>query len=351
MKVCAVIVTYGDRFHLLNQVIDTCFKEGINKIIIVDNASKRNSRKQLKEYERKYGNKLKVIYLDENIGSAGGYKIGFKEVYNDRECDFIWLLDDDNKPKEGALKKLIECWRKINLPDKEHKIALLSWRSNKGYEQIKAIIENKPSLVLGRTNSFLGFHVKELPIKVLRTAKRFIKRLYNQKVWNIDEMLKILQEKNIELGKLYVAPYGGMFFHKKLLDTIGFPDERFFVYADDHEWSYRIVKNGGKILLCWKSQLEDLEISWHIKDKNLTQFHTLLNSEETLRIYYSVRNRVYFEIKDLVTSKLIYNLNIFTFKLILFILALFNRKMKRYRVIDKAIEDGLNSNLGRRSLL
>ena len=33
MKVCAVIVTYGDRFHLLEQVMDACYKEGVDKII------------------------------------------------------------------------------------------------------------------------------------------------------------------------------------------------------------------------------------------------------------------------------------------------------------------------------
>jgi cellulose synthase/poly-beta-1,6-N-acetylglucosamine synthase-like glycosyltransferase len=51
MKVCAVIVTYGDRFHLLNQVMDTCYKEGVNNIIVVDNNSSKNSKIELKKYE------------------------------------------------------------------------------------------------------------------------------------------------------------------------------------------------------------------------------------------------------------------------------------------------------------
>ena len=32
MKIYAVIVTYGDRFHLLEQVMNACYKEGVNKI-------------------------------------------------------------------------------------------------------------------------------------------------------------------------------------------------------------------------------------------------------------------------------------------------------------------------------
>ncbi|MGC9081504.1 MULTISPECIES: glycosyltransferase family 2 protein [Pseudomonadati] len=53
-KVCVVTVTYGDRFYLLKQVIDASFNEGVSKIIVVDNCSSKNSRNQLKDYERKY---------------------------------------------------------------------------------------------------------------------------------------------------------------------------------------------------------------------------------------------------------------------------------------------------------
>ncbi|MGC8769598.1 MAG: hypothetical protein ACP5Q2_09890 [Calditerrivibrio sp.] len=51
---CVVTVTYGDRFYLLKQVIDASFNEGVSKIIVVDNCSSKNSRNQLKDYERKY---------------------------------------------------------------------------------------------------------------------------------------------------------------------------------------------------------------------------------------------------------------------------------------------------------
>ena len=45
MKICSVIVTYGDRFHLLKQVMDACFKEGIHRVIVVDNDLEENSKK------------------------------------------------------------------------------------------------------------------------------------------------------------------------------------------------------------------------------------------------------------------------------------------------------------------
>ena len=110
MKVCSVIVTYGDRFHLLKQVIEACYKEGVDKVIVIDNASEENSKKQLKEYEKENQDRLKVIYLEENIGSAGGYKRGLQEAYECEECEYIWLLDDDNMPQKKSFVK-----RKLNV--------------------------------------------------------------------------------------------------------------------------------------------------------------------------------------------------------------------------------------------
>ena len=66
IKVCSVIVTYGNRFHLLKQVIEACYKEGVDKVIVVDNASEENSRKQqknmkIKIYQRVLKNEYKNL--------------------------------------------------------------------------------------------------------------------------------------------------------------------------------------------------------------------------------------------------------------------------------------------------
>jgi len=63
MKVCSVIVTYGDRFHLLKQVIEACYKEGVDKVIVIDNASEENSKKQLKENQNRLNSYLKTSSL------------------------------------------------------------------------------------------------------------------------------------------------------------------------------------------------------------------------------------------------------------------------------------------------
>ncbi len=120
-NVFVVTVTYGNRFHLLRQVIEAAFNEGVDKVIVVDNNSGLESRKRLREYHRLNKDKVDVLYLSENLGSAGGFKKGLERAYNDSECEFIWLLDDDNLPMPGSLKILKSFWKNFDLENKKEK--------------------------------------------------------------------------------------------------------------------------------------------------------------------------------------------------------------------------------------
>jgi cellulose synthase/poly-beta-1,6-N-acetylglucosamine synthase-like glycosyltransferase len=162
MKVYAVIVTYGNRFNYIKQVIDACFSEGVDKIIIVDNKSIDESKKKLNKVAKEYKHKLQLIALNENRGSAGGFIVGLKIAYNDPSCEYIWLLDDDNLPAKNSLLKLKDFWNKINdIENKEQKVALLSYRKDREiYKQ--AIIQSDPSIVLGKKNSFYGIHISKI---------------------------------------------------------------------------------------------------------------------------------------------------------------------------------------------
>jgi len=53
MTTIAVTVTYGNRFHLLKQVIINALREGALKIIVVDNNSEFGSREHINYEENK----------------------------------------------------------------------------------------------------------------------------------------------------------------------------------------------------------------------------------------------------------------------------------------------------------
>jgi len=213
----------------------------------------------------------------------------------------------------------------------KEEVLVLSYRPDRVVYK-EAIMTNNPNLVLGRKNSFLGFHVIDLPKKIIRVIKRKIG-------------LSIFKENpTIKSGKVAVAPYGGMFFHKNLIDTIAYPREEFFVYSDDHEWSYRITKNKGTIYLVLNSEIKDIDISWNVNKKE--SVFSVISKGEPFRVYYSVRNRVYFDLKYLVKNKFIYKINMYLF---IIILQFFRNRsnLKRYKVFKKAINDGMNNRLGK----
>jgi GT2 family glycosyltransferase len=327
-KVCVVTVTYGNRFNLLKQVVDAAFKEGVYKVIVVDNNSEPESRKKLKEYEKELGSqKIKVLYLDDNYGSAGGFKRGLEEAYNDPDCEFIWLLDDDNKPMKGALQVLLDFWNSV----KEEDSALLSYRFKREYPAKESIIYNKPEIVLGLKNSFLKFHIREFPKKIFRYLERIFLKKHN-----------ISMEEDYGFGSVPVAPYGGLFITKSIINKIGFPDESFYLYEDDTEWTYRITKNGGKIYLILNSKIDDIDLSPTVpRNAQQTQFY-MISRAESFRVYYSIRNRVYFEINNLVSNKIIYWINIFTYLLLISL-----SSTKNLKIIIKAIRDGFKGKLGK----
>jgi GT2 family glycosyltransferase len=333
MTTFVVTVTYGNRFHLLKQVVDRALAEGVTKVIVVDNNSVPESRDKLKAYEQELGNnKIKVLYLDDNYGSAGGFKRGLEEAYNDYECEYIWLLDDDNVPQKDSLIVLENFWKGIKKKDKNEKISLLSYRKDRiAYKE--AIMTNNPDLVLGRKNSFLGFHIVDLPKKVIKVTKKKL------------GLKTFIENQNIKSGKVSVAPYGGMFFHRNIIDTIGYPNEEFYLYADDHEWSYKIKKNGGNIYLILDSLVDDIDTSWNLKEKAVSPFFYFLNAGSDLRVYYTIRNRVFFE-KIILSNKYLYKMQMKFFILFLNLYKT-NKNKKRYEIILKAIKDGLSQKLGK----
>jgi len=335
--VSVVTVTYGNRFHFLKHVVNSALREGASKVIIVDNNSAPECREKLRDYEEKLGiDKIKVLYLDDNYGSAVGYKRGLEEAYNHFQCEFIWLLDDDNKPQKGSLRELKEFWNNLNDINKEEKICLLSYRFKKEQLALKSIIYNKPELVLGLKNSFSGFHINELHKKIFRYLKRIFKLGNNISV----------RENNKSFGVVPVAPYGGMFFHKNLLDKIGYPREDFFLYGDDHEWSYRITKESGKIYLILDSLIDDIDLSWIVPKNNTQTAFSIIANGEPFRVYYSIRNRVFFEVNNIVDKKLVYWIN-----MIIFIILISFSSTRNVKFILRAVRDGLKGKLGKIDVL
>ncbi len=336
MRICVIIVTYDDRFHLLSRVIQSLLEQDINKIVIVDNNSTQNSKNKLIQFQKEYGEKIDVLFLSQNLGSAGGNSIGLKKFYSDYNSEFVWLLDDDNLPYKDALDVLKSFWKELDDENKEKRVALLSFRENrKIYEQ--ALSTSNPDLVVGRRNGFLGIHIGW-----------FFQKLFNKS--NIDpERRELYNSKNT--GLVSASYYGGLFFHKNLLDSIGFPKEEFFVYSDDIEFSSRITKLKGKIYLVLKSRIIDIEGSWQKRVYRKSILNLPLkntNSIDRLMLYYTYRNKTYFEKNNWADKSFLYSINKIIYLFLLRLISFIYRSSFDVKVINLAIKDGLRGNLGKR---
>jgi len=331
-KVCVVTVTYGNRFNFLKQVVDAALKENVYKVIVVDNNSEPESREKLKEYEKKLGSqKIKVLYLDDNYGSAGGFKRGLEEAYNDPECEFVLLLDDDNVLEKDSISKsgyLISYLKDLN-----YNYMIRFYRKNVEHF-IKFINEFYITVYL--PNNFCGF-----------SLRRYIKDKIINKITKSSKKQLYFKELHF-LRPIDVAPYGGLLFHKSILSKIGYPREDFYLYADDHEFTYRFTKSGGVIFLCSEIKVEDIDVSTIFKGKIISYYD---NEFPEYKFYYQIRNHTFFS-KYFITNKLIFYINLFIFLLINFnqLFKVSDKKIffKRYIVLLKAIRDGLKGMLGKR---
>ena len=319
MTTFAVTVTYGNRFHLLKQVIDSALAEGISKVIVVDNNSVPQSREKLKEYEKGLNGKIKVLYLDDNYGSAGGFKRGLEEAYIDSQCEFIWLLDDDNVPEKGSYKNLICAYEYLGNIEKN---VLISFRESNP-NNILALTEG--ASIGYKTNSFLNFHIK---------------------YWFINKINKINKINAYSILKSQIAPYGGLFLAKNVITKIGFPNEDFFVYADDHEWTLRMTNNNFNLYLCSESKLKDIDWTW---TKSIAKNPHYEPEASEFKIYYALRNHVFLD-KNFIENKYIYFLNLSISLIYNYFIHLFlvpKIATKRFKLILRAVKDGLKGRLGR----
>ena len=324
-KVAVLTVTYGNRWQFLEQVLKRVlgFAETSN-VIIVDNASDYSV---VKEASALQNSRLKVITNLDNKGSAGGYKQAIKYAHQNVDADFIWLLDDDNLPEENALEILLQHWDQIE--GKNLKKALFCLRTDRKPHVKIAQGENTNRYYLVPDN-FLGFSLTRI--------------FYNQFLKFQDQFKKPAAFKNHV--KIPYVPYGGLLMHKTMIDKIGYPDERFFLYVDDSEYTYRITESGGTIWLIPKSRITDVDQSQGINyQKKL--FASSLLDQWNFRIYYHIRNRLFFYRRVTVKNSVLFNLNKFLYLNWLKLISIISSKQREYAKLLGAIDDGLKGKLGK----
>ena len=326
--ISALTVTYGDRRKYLEIVlryIEDC-KE-IDEIFVVGNGALYD----LDEFIRQNGfTKSSCVVYNENKGSAFAFAEGLKHLTSKNSNAFVFILDDDNLPKGNALNSLIHSWDQFSNQFEKDQIMLASLRKDRSY--LVNVASGAPErFCFPQSNAFLGFDIS---------------RVFDIISWKLFPRSKYRGEHpNKDFIKIPMAPYGGLFFHLSVLQKIGYPNEAFFVYVDDFDFTYRLTKLNGSIFLIPKAEIEDLDESWLNKTRQ-GFLQSRYFQQNDFRAYLSVRNFTFFVKHNLVKKVGLFNINRRIYLIYLFIISLFSKRIPQYKLIKTAVNDGMQDNLG-----
>ena len=318
-------VTYGKRWHLLREVLLSARDEGFHRAVVVDNGSGEDIAALARTT---FGDFVDVVRLPRNLGSAGGFKRAMERAV-ELDAEFILIVDDDNRLDAGCHAALAAAHARRVTAVGRDLLAIQAYR-----ERQHDLATGTPSRGMHSDNPFayFGFHVLDLPAKVLRRTT----------FGRQQQAARPIRDEVV----IDNSPYSGLFFHRALIDRLGLPDERFVLYCDDLEFSSRVTRAGGAIVLVTAARLVDLEESWNLADGITNAFDARLVGDGDFRAFYSARNNAYFEQFILGKPGFVRTINRLAFFTILWSIAFVRHRLDRFRLLRRAIRDGESGRLG-----
>jgi len=324
-RIVVITVTYGDRQRFLEDMVTCCIANGVKRFIFVNNGANWDVDSLPKKYSDCH---IDLIQMRGNKGSAVAYSAGIRMAMECDEGDLFWLLDDDLAPEDDCLDNLLKAYENLSLSMRSDQLAVLAARP----EFLETLsTDSYATLMNPSENTFLEFSITGVWLKLKKRLPFFARRAVTRRLPN--------------QFSVKMAPYGGLLFHRSVVDCIGYPDTRFMLYVDDYEYTNRLALVGGKIMLIPSARLKELEQCWNSGRSHFSSFHAWLSGSD-FRAYYTARNMSYFETHVRNNRGLLYRLNKFTYLTILRLIALLQRRGARMRLLRDAIRAGVAGRLG-----
>jgi len=209
----AVVVVTHNRADLLGRMLDALVLQThpIAAVIVVDNASGDHTPQVLAKIEDGGDLPLTMIRSEENVGGAGGFRIGMETAYAGGS-DRIWLMDDDVVPAPDCLAVLMDV-------DAEHSDCLMCVR-----EDLDGNLVEKSATTFDLRNP--------LAIKPKTSS---VETTYGTR------------EAMPPLAEIEVVAFEGLLVRRGVVAAVGLPDAEFFIFYDDADFALRARKAGFRI--------------------------------------------------------------------------------------------------------
>lgn len=320
-KTFALIVTYGNHKAQLTEVLKkTLNNSKIDYVFIVDNGSTYDLKREIPEI---FSNKVFLITLKENTGSAGGFGRGIREVvkYSKNNEDRLLILDDDSYAEFDALDKIDYLESSLN---HQHQHI---WSLNR-------------------------LQIGELPEPDNQSFDYSVKYYYNSfyrfSITNIFRKNRYQIKRNYKCIKnMAFAPYSGLLIGLSVINTVGFPHEDMYLYSDDIEYTFRIAESGIDILQTFDANIRDIAGSWYNSKKSNVHDAFFKGTEENYRALYAYRNEAYLAKYIMQKNRFWSNLNYYAWIINIVRRMPKNKKgIKQFSQILKVVYMGRKKNLG-----
>lgn len=215
------------------------------KIILVDNCSPDNSYIELKKY---YKDDLDVdlILSDKNGGFSYGNNIGIKYAELNYQSEYFLLINNDTIADENILEEFMNYYLNNNNND------------NIGILTGKIYYYNNPTQIW-----YAGGKLNKKRAGALHIGDKEIDKNQYSKIKEIDFATGCL-----------------IFFSYKLIKEIGYLPEEYFMYFEDVDFSWNVIKHQKKIIYLPRVKI------WH----KIGQSSNLLKSENSYFLFNRNRN-------------------------------------------------------------
>ncbi|MBQ9687741.1 MAG: glycosyltransferase family 2 protein [Aeriscardovia sp.] len=256
-KLAIVVVTYK-RQELLQQLFESILQSTIApwRIIITDNENSAQTEEIVQQFSKtvdeQWGstdpdiesNTHRVIYqnMTENTGGSGGFHAGVRRAYQ-LGAEWFWLMDDDVAIEPRGIERLNKWTDKHDVIQGQR----YNFDGTPFYWQYSFLTS------LGIPNPIAPSKFGHAGYKVMNTAC-----------------------------------FEGGLFKRSVIQKIGLPDKRFFIYWDDTIYGYLASKVTNPIIIPDFVMRRTRTINnWDIAGKRK------LNSTSDMNRYYIMRNRGY----------------------------------------------------------
>ena len=322
--VVAASVTYGSRVDLLIQTVETAVRAGVEHVAVIANGVEDETAVQLELFLQTVPvRNARLVRLGRNGGSAVGFASAIQTAL-EMKADFIWLLDDDSVVEPEALRLLVD--EASRSPDA---VALGSFRSTNPWHN-RVLLSGAGEANFPQPGSYMYFDLR-----------RRIRGPGPTRPPSVSRALPI---------RLPYGPYGGLFMSRSAVEMVGAPRADFVLYEDDTEYTSRFAAHGIDYRMCPGSVIGDGDRKWFESDGQCQGSgpSQLLASGNNVRLFYSVRNRTYFDRLRAVGlwPKMIFFLNLGIYLIVSFVTALRLKRVRAFAIFVKAVGQGLRGHLG-----